>query len=159
MIPSSQTPPASSTWESLAGSMPGAFLLGFVCGGVPLLLFASWLRGGIFSYKFGIFIGFATPFWMIVAGILAVLGRDRNYRPIILRSSCACLAAVVPVPAALFGVLGFAERGAWVYERQNLPFLIAFLTVWALLVVNAGAIVLALILRTILLGRRAQPNR
>jgi hypothetical protein len=153
MIPAAQ-PRSIGGPESFAGSLPGAFVLGFVFGGLPPLLWEPWLRGGIFSYKYVMFMGFGTAFWMIVCGIIAVLARDKAPKNLLKRSSLASFAAAMPIPCVLFWILGYAERGQWIYDRQNLPFLVPFLTVWALLVINGGAMVLALILRTILLSRK-----
>lgn len=155
-MPPAAQPHLNSGSDSFLSSLPGALALGFVFGGLPLLLCEPWLRGGIFSYKYPSFIGLATPFWMIVCGIVAVIARDKTPKNLLKRSSCASVAAAMPIPCVLFAVLGFAERGQWVYNRQNLPFLIPFLTVWALIVINGGAIVLALIIRTVVLTGKAK---
>jgi hypothetical protein len=156
MIPAAQPKPSGGP-DSFVSSLPGALALGFVFGGVPLLLWEPWLRGGIFSYKYTLFFALATPFWMFVSGVVAVLAHDKSPKNLLKRTTLAAVAATVPIPCGLFWILGYAERGRWIYDRNNLPFLVPFSTVWALLVINAGAIVLALILRTILLSRKPRP--
>jgi hypothetical protein len=154
MIPAAQPRTTTRDRRWLIDSLAGALLFGFLLGGLPLLIAVPWLFGGIFSFKFTLFIAMCTPMWMILSGVLAVIARDRSPANLVKRSSLAAFSAGVPIPCALFGLLGYAERGPWVYNRQNLPFTIPFLTVWALIVVNGGAILLALILRTIILSRK-----